>query len=124
MEPQDRVANFALLAAAAVMWAVVWGILTTRDPIADPGAGYLGAAAMGLAAVLTTTPVWWLVVFARHRRIAYAGDWFRAIRRGAWLGLMVAVAVGLRLIDAFQLPILLFLAAIVVVAEVTLSAER
>jgi len=30
----------------------------------------------------------------------------------------------LRLVDAFQLPILLFLAAIFVVAELALSAER
>ena len=66
----------------------------------------------------------WLVVFARHRRIAYAGDWLRAVRRGAWVGLFVAILVVLRLVDAFQLPIVLFLAAIFVVAEVTLSAER
>ncbi len=66
----------------------------------------------------------WLVVFARHRRIAYKGDWMRAARRGAWIGLFVTVLVVLRLVDAFQLPIVLFLAAIFVVAEVTLSAER
>ncbi len=57
-------------------------------------------------------------------RIAYRGDWVRAARRGAWLGLLVAVIVVLRLVDAFQLAIVLFLAAIFVVAEVTLSAER
>ncbi len=66
----------------------------------------------------------WLFVFGRHRRIAYAGDWFRAARRGAWIGLLVAVAVILRLVGAFQIPIVLFLAAIFVVAEITLSAER
>ena len=63
-------------------------------------------------------------MFGRHRRIAYQGDWVRAGRRGGWLGLFVTVLVILRLVDAFQLPILLFLAAIFVVAEVTLSAER
>jgi len=36
----------------------------------------------------------------------------------------VAVVVILRHEDAFQLPIVLFLAAIFVVAEITLSAER
>ena len=36
----------------------------------------------------------------------------------------MAALVVLRLVDAFQLPIVLFLAAIFIVAEVTLSAER
>ena len=57
--------------------------------------------------------------------LAAAGlAWIRAARRGAWIGLFVSVIVVLRLVDAFQLPIILFLAAIFVVAEVTLSAER
>jgi len=124
MEPQDRLANLALLALAGITWAVVWIIVTTRDPIADPASGYIGAFAIGLAVTLTMVPVFWLAVFARHRRIAYAGDWFRAARRGAWVGLLALATVLLRLVDAFQLPILLFLVAIVVVAEVTLSAER
>ena len=63
-------------------------------------------------------------MFARHRRIAYQGDWFRAARRGGWVGLFVASLVVLRLVDAFQPAIVLFLAAIFVVAELTLSAER
>ena len=124
MESQDRLANLALLVLAALTWAVVWIILTTRDPIADPPSGYVGAFAIGLAVSLTTTPVWWLAMFARHRRIAYSGDWLRAARRGAWVGLLALATVLLRLVDAFQLPILLFLVAIVIVAEVTLSAER
>ena len=44
--------------------------------------------------------------------------------RNAWVGLFVATLVILRLVDAFQLPVVLFLAAIFVVAELTLSAER
>ena len=124
MEPQDRLANLAVLVVAAATWYVVWIIVTTRDPLADQAAGYVGAFAIGLAVTLTTAPVWWLAVFARHRRIAYAGDWFRAGRRGAWVGLVAMAAVLLRLVDAFQIPIVLFLVAIVVVAEVTLSAER
>jgi len=87
-------------------------------------AGYAGALLIGLAVGLTAIPLAWLVVFARHRQIAYACDWLRAVRRGAWIGLFVAILVVLRLVYAFQLPIVLFLAAIFVVAEVTLSAER
>ena len=78
----------------------------------------------GVAIGLLATPLCWLVVFARHRRIAYQGDWARAARRGTWIGLFTAVLVILRLVDAFQLPILLFLAAIFIVAEIALSAER
>ena len=124
MESRDRIANLALLAAALLTWILVGVLVTTRDPYQDPMAGYLGALLIGLAVGLTAVPLAWLTVFARHRRIAYKGDWMRAARRGAWIGLFVTVLVILRLVDAFQLPIVLFLAAIFVVAEITLSAER
>jgi hypothetical protein len=124
METRDRIVNLALLAAAGLAWILVALVVTTRDPYQDPMAGYLGALLIGLAAGLAAVPLAWLVVFGRHRRIAYQGAWIRAARRGAWIGLFVSVVVVLRLVDAFQLPIILFLAAIFVVAEVTLSAER
>lgn len=124
METRDRVANLGLLLAAVVAWVAVAVIVTTRDPYTDAMAGYLGALLIGLAVSVTATPLLWLIVFARHRRIAYGGDWFRAARRAGWIGLLVAIIVILRLVDAFQLPIVLFLAAIFVVAEITLSAER
>jgi hypothetical protein len=124
MELRDRAANLGLLAAAVVAWILVAVLVTTRDPYQDPTAGYVGSLLIGLAVAISAMPLFWLVVFARHRRIAYQGDWFRALRRGAWVGLLVAVVVVLRLVDAFQLAIVLFLAAIFVVAELTLSAER
>jgi len=124
MEPRDRVANLVLLAAGGVAWILVALIVTTRDPYRDAMAGYIGALLIGLAVGTLAIPLCWLVVFARHRRIAYQGDWMRAARRGGWIGLFVAVLVVLRLVEAFQVPIVLFLAAIFVVAEVTLSAER
>ena len=124
METRDRIVNVALLAMAVAVWLLVGVVVATRDPYQDAMAGYLGALLMGLAAGLTCVPLAWLAVFARHRRIAYKGDWVRAARRGAWIGLFVAILVVLRLVDAFQLPIVLFLAAIFVVAELTLSAER
>jgi hypothetical protein len=124
METRDRIVNFALLAAAGLAWILVALVVTTRDPYQDPIAGYVGALLIGLAAGLAAIPLAWLVVFGRHRRIAYQGAWIRAARRGAWIGLFVSVVVVLRLVDAFQLPIIVFLAAIFVVAEVTLSSER
>ena len=74
MERRDRAANLALLAAALVAWICVGAIVTTRDPIAEPVAGFLGALAIGVACGLTAAPLLWLAVFARNRRIAYRGD--------------------------------------------------
>ncbi|MEA2620635.1 MAG: hypothetical protein QOC97_1408, partial [Chloroflexota bacterium] len=86
--------------------------------------GFLGAALMGLAIALTLIPIIWLTVFGRHRQIAYRGDWPRAIRRGAWAGIIVAVLVILRLQGLLELPIAVFMIALALVAEATLSAER
>jgi hypothetical protein len=124
VQARDRLVNLVLLAAAVAAWAVVWIIVTTRDPVADAPAGYLGAAAMGTAVAVTTTPLFWLAAFARHRRIAYRGDWFRAARRGLWCGLIVGLFVVMRLLGVFDLPVALFVLALVLIAEVTLSIEH
>jgi len=124
MESRDRLVNLAVFGAAAVVWALVGLIVTTRDPVADPIAGFIGAGLIGLAVGLTTTPVVWLLVFGRHRRIAYRGDWIRAARRGGWVGLIVAIFIVLRLQGALELPIALFILTLASVAEATLSAER
>jgi hypothetical protein len=124
VETRDRLANLGILGAAAVVWTLVALIVTTRDPLADPLAGFIGAALIGLAIGLTVTPIAWLAVFARHRRIAFRGDWTRAARRGGWVALVVAIFVVLRLQGALELPIALFIVALAAVAEATLSAER
>jgi hypothetical protein len=124
METRDRLANLGILGAAAVLWFLVALVVTTRDPVAEPLAGFVGAGLIGLAVGLTATPIAWLVIFGRHRRIAYRGDWTRAARRGGWLGLVVAIFIVLRLQGALELPIALFILALVAVAEATLSAER
>jgi hypothetical protein len=124
MDARDRLANLGIFGAAIVVWVLVALVVTTRDPVAEPLAGFIGAALIGLAVGLTATPIAWLVVFGRHRRIAFRGDWLRAARRGGWIGLLVAIFVVLRLQGALELPIALFLLALAAVAEATLSAER
>jgi len=124
MDPRDRMTNLALFGLATVAWILVGIVITTRDPRADPTAGLVGAGLMGVAVGLTCAPLFWLVAFGRHGRIAYRGDWLRAVRRGAWVAVVVAVFVVLRLQGAFSLPIALFVIVIVSVAEATLSAER
>ena len=124
MDPRDRTTNLALFGIAALTWLLVGLVVTTRDPRSDPTAGLVGAGLMGIAVGLTCMPLFWLLAFGRHGRIAYRGDWLRAVRRGAWVAVVVAVFVVLRLQGAFSLPIALFVIVIVSVAEATLSAER
>jgi len=124
MEARDRLTNLGFFAAAGVVWVLVALVVTTRDPKIDAGAGYVGALLIGLALGLTMVPLFWLAIFGLHRRIAYRGDWTRAIRRGSWVAVVVAVFVILRLQQVFQPPIALFILALVVVAEATLSVER
>jgi hypothetical protein len=121
MAGQRRIA-ILLFGLAAVAWLVVLLVGLTVDPLANANAGFTGAVALGAATGLTAAPLFWLISYARHRRIAYRGDWVRAGRRGAWIGILVTVFVVMRLNGGFQLPIALFLIALALAAEVTLTA--
>jgi hypothetical protein len=123
MQPRDRRLAVLLLAVAALGWVATAIVFLTVNPLADPGAGFLGGGALGLALAATLAPLLWLLAFARQRRIAYRGDWTRAIRRGAWIGLLAAVFVVMRVNGVFQPQIGLFFAALALVAEVTLSRQ-
>ena len=124
MEARDRTVNLSIFLAAAIVWVLVGLVVTTRDPSVDRSAGFVGALLIGLAISLTLIPLIWLTVFGRHRQIAYRGDWTRAIRRGAWVGIIAAVLIVLRLQGLLELPIAVFMIALAAVAEATLSAER
>ena len=124
MEARDRLTNLGLFAAAGVVWVLVALVVTTRDPRIDVTAGYVGALLIGLAMGLTTVPLFWLSAFARHRRIAYGGDWTRATRRGGWVAVVTAVFVILRLQQLFVPALAIFILALVVLAEAVLSIER
>ena len=124
MEARDRLTNLGFFAGAGVVWILVALVVTTRDPRVDPVAGFVGALLIGLAIGLTVVPLFWLAIFARHRRIAYRGDWTRAVRRGGWASVVTAVFVILRLEQAFVPALALFILALVVLAEAVLSVER
>lgn len=124
MEARDRMTNLGFFAGGGIVWILVALVLTTRDPRSDPAAGSIGALLIGLAIGLTVVPLFWLATFARHRRIAYRGDWSRAVRRGGWVAVVTAVFVILRLQGAFAPALALFILALVVLAESVLSVER
>jgi hypothetical protein len=124
MHPRDRLANVGVFAMAALSWAITVVFFATRSPRGDPGAQLLGAALLGISFGLTTGPLFWLAGFGRRRRIAYRGDWLKAARRAAWVGLLVAFFVLLRAQEAFSLPVGLFVVAMVAFVEVTLSVRR
>jgi hypothetical protein len=124
MQSKDRAFNMLFITLALVAWLAVAQVVTTTYPRENPTTGLIGAAFIGIAFGLTTTPVFWLVPFARHRRIALLGDWGRAIRRGAWVAAIVALFVTLRIQAVLSLPIAVFVVVLVLLAEITLSMER
>ena len=84
MEARDRRRALVLFGLAGIAWAVVVAVMVLFDPLWRQAAGFGGAGGLGAATGLTAAPLFWLVSFARHNRIAYRGDWWRALRRGAW----------------------------------------
>ena len=124
MQARDRRATLALFAAGAAACVALGLVLLTLDPRRDPSYAFVGAGAFGLAAGLLTAPLFWLGAFARQHRIAYRGDWTRALRRGAWIAVLVALFVVLRAQGVLQLPIALFLTAMAFIAESALSTQR
>jgi len=121
---KDRLGNWFFIGAAVVAWMLVAQIVTTTYPRGSATSGLVGAGMIGLACGLTTVPLFWLVPFARHRRIALLGDWSRAIRRGAWVAVVIALFVALRIQSVLSLPIAVFVVVLVLMAEITLSMER
>lgn len=116
--------NLGLFAVAICAWAAVAVILVTFDPRANATALLAGALTLGFAVAGTLAPLLWLVGFAAQGRIAFRGDWWRAARRAALVGLIVAIFVVLRGEQALNLPLALFVVAMAVLVELTLSLRR
>jgi hypothetical protein len=98
-------------------------VLTTVDPSANSSVVVAGALLLGTAVGLTLTPVLWIATFVR-RRIAYRGSWTRAVRRAALCGLVVTLLVILRSQGALSLPMAMFVIAMPLLVELSLTARR
>ena len=76
-----------------------------------PGAGANRLVVIGLAALtsgLLVVPFAFLAEFVLRRRIVYRGAWARAARRGALVGVIIAVLAGLRLGGTLTVPAAIF----------------
>lgn len=75
---------------------------------------------VGLAATtaaLLVTPFAFLAEVVARRRIVYRGAWARAARRGVLTGLVLAALAGLRLGDALNVPVAIFIVILAGVVE-------
>lgn len=124
MNRRDRLANIGLLGAAAVAWALLALVFVTLDPRGNAAVLLVGALLAGSAIAATVAPLLWLAGFARGRAIAYRGDWWRALRRGLLVGLVIALFVVLRGQDLLSLPLAAFVIAMAVLVELTLHLRR
>jgi hypothetical protein len=129
MYPRDRLANATLIVAALAAWVAVALLFTTRSPFDAAGQGdapvqLAGALLLGLAVALTLWPLFWLTAFARRRQIAHRGDWIRAARRALLVGFVVVLLVVIRAFGAFSLPLALFVLAMAVFVEMSLTFRR
>lgn len=113
-----------MLLLALGAWAAVAYVLTTLDPRRDPSVLLGGALLLGGAVALTLAPLLWLGGFVRHRAIAYRGDWSRALRRGALVGMVIVLFVILRAQDALSLPLAAFIVVMAGLVELILSLRR
>jgi hypothetical protein len=112
---QRRLVGGLLLLGVLGMLLLVWWA-STACPVETgtqscPGAArnlVVGISLAAISAALLVTPFAFLGEVVARKRIVYRGAWWRAGRRGALVGLVVAALAGLRLADVLSVPIALF----------------
>ncbi len=124
MYARDRLLNVSLFLAALGAWLAVAWLLTFVSPRDQAQIQAAGAVLLGLAVALTLLPLFWLTSFARRRRIAYRGDWWRASRRASLVGGVVTVLLLLRILGVSSLPLAAFVVAMALFVELTVTARR
>ena len=99
-------------------------VFTTLDPRGNAAVLVTGALLLGGAVAFTAAPLLWIAGFARMGKIAYRGDWLRAMRRSALAALVIFLFVVLRAQGALGAPLALFIVAMAVLVELILSLRR
>jgi hypothetical protein len=117
-------ANLGLFALAVAAWVGVAVVLVDFDPRANAAVLLGGALLIGAAVGLTLVPLLWLIGFAAQGRVGFPGDWLRAVRRAALAGIIVMLFVVLQGEHALNVPLALFVAAMALLVELTLSLRR
>lgn len=77
----------------------------------------VGVGLASISVALLVTPFALLGEFVTRRRIVYRGAWWRAARRGALVGLVLAALAGLRLGGVLSVPIAMFVIILAGVVE-------
>ena len=121
MKGNDRLVCVALFGLAAAAWAAFAYVVFTFYPTESAEGLLAGAVLLGASIAFTLAPVLWLASFALGRRIAYRGAWWRAGRRAALTGLIATMFVLMRGQGSFSVPLALFVVAMAVLVELTLS---
>jgi hypothetical protein len=121
---RDRLANIALLGVGLAAWVAVYSLFTTYSPVGDSGVAMAGAVLLGFAVGVTSAPIYWVAAFLARRGIAHRGDWTRAGRRAVLTGLVVTLLVVLRALDAFSLPLAVFVIVMAGLVELSLTGRR
>ena len=107
--------------AAVVLVAIASRACPAPTPFEPcPDAARNRVAIIALASVVLAmfvTPFAFLGEFVARRRIVYRGAWWRAARRGALAGLVLAALGALRLGAALTVPIAIFTIILAVLAE-------
>jgi hypothetical protein len=122
---RDRllVAGLFAAGAAALLGVLVAASLlcpapTLIDPCSDADRNRLIVVGLaGAAVILVITPAAFVIDFLTRRRIAYLGAWWRAARRGALFGLVLATLAGLRLAEALNPFSAVVVIGVAVIAE-------
>ena len=121
MNRADRLLNVSLFATAIAAWLAVAYVFVNHFPTENATALLAGTLFLAAAIGLTAAPLFWSGSFVLANRIAYRGSWWRAGRRAALCGLVVALFVLMRGQGVFSVPLALFVVAMAVLVELTLS---
>jgi hypothetical protein len=128
---RQRAAVVALILAALLVGGALVAFAAAACPVdtpEQPCPEYARNRAIVVAlAVATTalavTPFAFLADFVVKRRIVYRGAWWRAARRGALAGLMVAALAGLRLGEVMSVPVVIFVVLLTVLVDRVMTSR-